>query len=145
MPTIESSGSCVTSTDLYTVRSNLPCGASAPYDIVPAIVQAVDRGMRSLQLPGHLFVTLVDRDCIFRYETTPQFAVYHDGLRHITVAAAGPPDEMISMRDAWREAVQRSVLQCLLYYRQDLEGKLDGSIASEQEAERVAAGLLETL
>ena len=113
-------------------------------DII-AVQAAVNHGMGSLKLDGHLFVTIIPGTSI---QDGPEpedhvFGLYHQGLQHIAVAGICPEDWPTG--EDWIDSLKITVLHEMVHYWQELNGKLDGTEENETEAEKLAMELLESM
>ncbi len=126
----------------YTIRAL----DGVEYRAFQAVNSAVNLTFLKLQLPGHLFITMVPGDHLRTGDGDDQcgFAVYQEGARQILIAGLKPEgmDPPISDQE-WLEELMVSIVHEVIHYKQELDGTLIGSPENEEEAERLAYEVLE--
>ncbi|MEM9354621.1 MAG: hypothetical protein AAGB04_00275 [Pseudomonadota bacterium] len=126
----------------FTIRALEGGPCEVQKDAWDAVTSATRLAMLHLDAPGHLFVTAVGSDVL---QTGPDdfgFALYHQGIRHVAVAAGDAPDEFDGNRDDWLQEVQLSAAHEIVHYWQEMQGTLEATEANEVEAERIAYEVL---
>ncbi|MEM6470824.1 MAG: hypothetical protein AAF802_14790 [Planctomycetota bacterium] len=132
-------------TSSYSIRYVEGGPVETQADVWEAIHFAVDRAMTALELPGHLFVTVIGADTFGSNPDDPNdcgWALYHQGIQHIAVAGGNGPDELADDRAHWIEEIKVSTVHEVVHYWQELNGRLDGSERCENEAETKAREVL---
>jgi hypothetical protein len=107
------------------------------WETMQAVNDALHMTFSFLGLPPHLFVTIVPGDTIATEDGGQGWAVYLSGAECVLVAGLKP--EGVTMNQSeWIREVQKSVIHECIHYWQEQTGKLDGSQANEDEADRIA-------
>lgn len=126
--------------DNLTVRTIDGGPSEVQQDAWEAICRAADFAMRHLELPGHLFVTVIGADVLRTGsgEGDCGFAMYHSGIQHVAVCGGDGPDELKEDRQHWINEMKISTIHEVVHYWQELQGKLDGSEENEDEADAMS-------
>lgn len=107
---------------------------------IAAVMDGIHAAFGSLDIQPHLFVTIVPGDTIAS-EDGHGFALYLAGLQMVGVAGL-KPENWPDTDEEWLRQLKISTVHECAHYMQELNGRLDGSQANEDEAERLAESLV---
>lgn len=133
-------------TDKYTIR-HLDGGFEVRAAHYKAIADTVHATIDEMNLPGHLFVTVVGGDSI---QTGPEpdecgFALYMSGIRHVAVAGVQPDEWNEPEHGEWVRELKLSTIHELVHYSQELDGTLEDSKENEKQTEARAIEILQAI
>lgn len=114
--------------------------AALQRNVIRSVQSALSDAFDCLDLPGHLFVTIVNGDSIATDEGHG-WALYMSGIASIVVAGLKP--EAIEQSDfEFLAEVEKSVIHECVHYWQDMERRLIGSSENEDEAELITGQIV---
>lgn len=129
-------------TPKYSIRYIEGGPVETQQDVWDAICYAVEKAVDVLNVPGHLFVTVVGADTFSSNPEDCGWAMYHQGIQHVAVAGGDGPPELANDREHWLEEVKVSTIHEVVHYWQELQGTLDGSDRCEDQADAKAREVL---
>lgn len=128
----------------YTLRTvDGPSGIKE--DAWDAVKEAIEYGIAKLDIPMHVFVTIVGASGFYFDSENGGCAIYHAGIQHIAIAAGDEPDYPKFTREQWLNEIQVATIHELVHLKQDLEGTLQQSDHNEELTEATAQRLVDEL
>lgn len=122
--------------DNYTIRF-IEGPVEFDQDVCETVQAAVRFTMDALNLPGHLFVTVLGANTMKFGEGEDEcgFGLYHSGMQHVAICGGVKPDDVDCDKEEWSRQIFITVVHEIVHYWQELRGQLDGSDMVEILAE----------